>query len=194
MMAQKQLLLVGGPNGAGKTTFATQFLAQRPGVYLGADAIAAELSPHDPYAARIEAGRQFLHRLDELLAGDQDFIIESTLAGLSLRHALECAREAEFEVIVAFVFIPTPDFSVARVAERVRKGGHNVPETDVRRRFTRTAVNFWNVYRQLADEWQLFYNGDGNFIRTVTGRDDRESIYQPELYSRFLGILNSVQP
>ncbi len=158
LMAVKELILVGGPNGAGKTTFAMEDLARHGGVYLGADAIAAEISPGNPAAAAMEAGRLFLTRLDELLAADGRIIVESTLAGKSLARYLLRASQAGYFIKIVFVFLDSPDENVRRVRERVKKGGHDVPEEDIRRRFSRSFHNFWHLYRELADAWAVVYN------------------------------------
>lgn len=42
--------------------------------------------------------------------------------------------------------------------ERVLRGGHDVPEEVVRRRFDRSMENFLGHYRQRADAWVLFDN------------------------------------
>jgi predicted ABC-type ATPase len=157
-MPTRELILVGGPNGAGKTTFALEEVAHNGGIYLGADAIAAELAPQDPASAAIEAGRIFLQRLSAYLSSDGRIVVESTLAGKSLARYLERAKAAGFTITVVFVFLDSADENVARVRERVKKGGHDVPEADIRRRFSRSFHNFWHLYRALAHEWYVVYN------------------------------------
>jgi predicted ABC-type ATPase len=51
--------------------------------------------------------------------------------------------------------------SLHRVAERVRRGGHNIPEEVVRRRFPLGLVNFEHIYKGLVDEW-MPYDNSGN--------------------------------
>lgn len=48
--------------------------------------------------------------------------------------------------------------ALSRVKDRVLKGGHDVPELVVRRRFGRSIKNFFAEYRPLADSWYLFDN------------------------------------
>jgi predicted ABC-type ATPase len=157
-MAKRELILVGGPNGAGKTTFALEDVARRGGFYLGADAIAAELSPENPALAAIVAGRKFLERFDQLIQTEQRLVVESTLAGKSLAHRIQEAKQTGFTIKMIFVFVDSADENVNRVRQRVKKGGHDVPEEDIRRRFGRSFHNFWHLYRALADEWHVIYN------------------------------------
>jgi predicted ABC-type ATPase len=152
---------------------------------LGADAIAAELAPHDVDSAQIAAGREFLLRVDERLAQDHSFIVESTLSGRTLRSTLLRARERGFSAIVMFVFVDDADVSVARVRERVRKGGHNVPEADIRRRFSRSWHNFWHLYRPLADMWGLVYNGRTEFIDVAMGEGRNVFVFDSIRFRQF---------
>ncbi len=141
-METKRLIVVGGPNGAGKTTFVDAYLRQQSIAYLSADKIAKELSPDAPEKAAIAAGRQFVERVAAQLLIDESFIVESTLAGKSLRHTIEAAQAAGFNITIHFVFTDAPETSIRRVASRVKSGGHDVPEMDIRRRFSRSLHNF----------------------------------------------------
>ena len=113
-------------------------LARHGGVYLGADAIAAEISPHDVASAAVEAGRQFLLRFEQLVQTEERIIVESTLAGKSLARHLQMAKELGFEIKIKFIFVDAPEVSLIRVKQRVARGGRHVPDEDVRRRFCRS--------------------------------------------------------
>jgi predicted ABC-type ATPase len=182
----KELLVVGGPNGAGKSTYAIEYLSQHPYPYLSADAIAAELAPGDPTAARFEAGREFLIRIERQLACAEDFLVETTLSGRTFRHVLESARTAGFSITVIFVYLDSADTCVARVQERVRKGGHDVPESDIRRRYSRSFRNFWQSYRQIADLWYVVYNSTSEFLDVAFGRSDEVSVLDETQFRSFL--------
>lgn len=56
-----------------------------------------------------------------------------------------------YHIILMFVYLATADENVARVRDRVRKGGHHVPEADIRRRYLRSKSNFWHAYKSVAD-------------------------------------------
>jgi predicted ABC-type ATPase len=49
--------------------------------------------------------------------------------------------------------VPSPEFAILRVAERVRQGGHSVPEDVIRRRFIAGRDNFERYYKPLVDQW-----------------------------------------
>jgi len=157
------LYLIGGANGAGKTTFALELAEAYDLPYLGADLIAAELCPEDPWSARVPASREFLNRLKGYRERGESVIVESTLSGRSLARHVEAFREAGFRVEVTYIFLPSEDLHVSRVAARVQKGGHFVPEEDVRRRFVRSARNFWELFRPLSHRWHLLKNLEEGF-------------------------------
>ncbi len=156
----QEILIVAGPNGAGKTTFAMKHLpAHLAGVdYINADLIAAGLAPMNPLSANIRAGKLLLTELDRLTAQKQSFAFETTLSGRAYLRRVIRWRELGYKVTLYFLSLPTADEAVKRVRLRVAKGGHNVPEQDVRRRFEAGLSNLRNVYAEVVDDWVLFDN------------------------------------
>jgi len=65
-----------------------------------------------------------------------------------------------YQTHVEFLSLTSSDLAVARVAARVREGGHDVPEEVIRRRFTFGLVNFFSLYQPVVDSWQLVDNTD----------------------------------
>ncbi|NQU20228.1 MAG: AAA family ATPase [Candidatus Nealsonbacteria bacterium] len=186
MTTSKQLIVVAGPNGSGKTTFALEYLAERAYVYLSADAIAEGLSPDAPERKQFAAGRQFLAALEEGLASDESLLVESTLSGRRFSRVLEAARATGFSTSIVMLFLNSPETCVGRVQQRVRKGGHHVPEVDIRRRFSRSLYNFWSSYRFLADHWALMYNANGGFESVAAGTGKKVSTHNERLFDEFL--------
>lgn len=184
-MADKDLIIVGGANGAGKTTFATEYASRYQRLYLGADAIATELAPGAPEFAAVAAGEELMRRVAAALAGQESFVLESTLAGRTLRHVIRSARDARFTITIVYLFLDSPDTCVQRVHERVLKGGHSVPEADIRRRFLRSIRNFWRLYRPLADHWLLVYNSGNQPLDIAVGTAEDVSVRDAELYASF---------
>ena len=181
----KEVIVVGGPNGAGKTTFVTQFLSELPYPYLSADAIAARINPTRPESVQTQAGREFLAQLADCIEREVSFIIESTLSGRSLLQSLRKLSDKGFRISIAFIFLDSPDVHVQRVHERVRRGGHNVPELDIRRRYLRSKQNFWNLYKEVASQWSLFYNSQEGFTNVALGVGEQCDVVDPQLFSLF---------
>lgn len=152
------VVVLGGPNGAGKSTAAPRLLrgSLRVDEFVNADTLAQGLSAFRPEDAALEAGRIMLARLDTLEAQRKSFAVESTLSGQSLARRLEGLKARGYRAHVVYLWLPTVDLALARVAERVRTGGHDVPAEAVRRRFERGRRNFFRLYRPLAETWRLY--------------------------------------
>jgi predicted ABC-type ATPase len=156
------LVVVAGPNGAGKSTTAAALLRDALAVteFVNADVIATGLSGFQPEGSAIAAGRVMLDRLHELARRRIDFAFETTLASRGLAPWLRDLGASGYQVHVVFLWIPTADLAVQRVQERVRSGGHDVPEDVVRRRFARGVRNFSTLYRPLAHAWHVYDNSE----------------------------------
>jgi len=185
------LIIVAGPNGAGKTTFARDYLLNHPDPFLSADDLALKISPEQPELAKIEAGRQFSKELHESIQSGRSMVIESTLSGRSIRRVLRQARAAGYTTTIIFVFLESAQACIERVKERVRKGGHDVPDSDVLRRFFRSKENFWEVYRNEADNWFLFYNSEAVLQQAAFGDADSYVVTNEEFFNVFMRDVKS---
>ena len=154
------LYIIAGPNGAGKTTFAKEFLPHYAKCenFVNADLIAQGLSPFSPAAAGLKAGRLLLKQIREFAERRADFAFETTLAGKTYVALLRRLKQQDYTIHLFFLWIPSVELAAARIKDRVAEGGHDVPITDVRRRFGRSVENFFRVYRPLLDAWTLFDN------------------------------------
>lgn len=156
----KKVVMIAGPNGAGKTTFARSFLpaeAQCPR-FINADLIAAGLSPFAPEAAAVRAGRLMLEEISLSVAREESFALETTLSGLSYLRHIHAWRAQGYHVSLFFLALPTAELALARVAERVKQGGHNIPPEVIARRFVAGRDNFESKYQQAVNAWALYDN------------------------------------
>jgi predicted ABC-type ATPase len=127
-------------------------------VFVNADLIAAGLSPFAPEQAAIQAGRLMLEAIAQHVARGESFAFETTLAGLGYARHIPRWRKAGYRVELFFLGLPTADAAVQRVAERVRQGGHNIPEATIRRRFESGLRLLTKVYQPLVNKWAVFDN------------------------------------
>ncbi len=157
MTSKPQVIVIAGPNGAGKSTAAAHLLPQGM-TYVNADEVAKQLPGYPSKAVDIEAGRLVLRQMDELEEGRLDFAVETTLASRSLAARIVRLRKSGYQFRLLFIWVPSADFSVRRVAERVLRGGHDIPEETIRRRYQAGIKNFFSLYLPLADVWDLYVN------------------------------------
>lgn len=186
---QPIVVVVGGPNGAGKTTSATRFLPQGLSLrhYVNADTIAAGLSAFAPEEVALQAGRVMLARLQELGRSRRSFAFETTLASRTFAPFVRGLRDGNgYEVRVVYVWLQAPELSLQRVAARVARGGHFIPDETVRRRYARGMANYDRLYRPLADTWVLCDNSWSQLQIVARGGRDRETVIEAaEIYDEF---------
>ena len=117
----KDVVIIGGPNGAGKTTAANRLLptALELREFLNADEIARGLSPFNPEANAVPADRMMIDRIDKLVGEGRSFAFETTCAGHRQAKLLRSCRTAGYRVTFVFLWLPSSQFAVERVAQRV---------------------------------------------------------------------------
>lgn len=175
------VVVIAGPNGAGKSTLAPSLLKDIFGSieFVNADIIAAGGT------TEIEAGKQMLRRLKELSDRRESFSFETTLSGRGYAKFLKRLQSIGYTVQIAFLWLPDIELSIQRVAERVRNGGHDIPEGAIKRRFSRGKRNFLKTYLPLADVWRV-YDASAEEPKLVGFSDkiDGETIVDKALWER----------
>lgn len=160
MPRRPTFVVIAGPNGAGKSTTAPHLLRDELAVteFVNADQIAAGLSGFSPDAVALAAGRVMLVRLRDLLRRRADFAFESTLASRSFVPFARKAKLSAYRFVLLYLWLESPEQAAARVAVRVRAGGHGIPADVIERRYTRSLENFFRLYQPLADVWRFYDN------------------------------------
>ena len=155
-----RVIIIAGPNGAGKTTFAREFLPNEAGcpVFVNADLIAAGLAPFAPESAAIQAGRLMLQELRRHFAARVSFAFETTLSGRGYLRLIDQWQAAGYRVKLLFLQLDSAEEAIARVAQRVKQGGHNIPEPVVRRRYAAGRQYLKELYAPKVDAWALYDN------------------------------------
>lgn len=125
------------------------------GRYVNADVIAAGLAGFSPATSDRRAGRIALETIAEYMAARNDFAFETTLSGRRWPRFLDALDAAGYTTLLHYLWLPTADLAVARVRFRVARGGHAVPEHDVRRRYTSSLDNLRELWLPRVGAWQI---------------------------------------
>ena len=179
-----ELYIIAGPNGVGKTTFACTFLPKYADCknFINADLIAQGMSPFSPEAAAVRAGRLVLSEIRFFSRRRETFTFETTLSGRSYLRLIRDLKKQGYKVHFFFLWVDTVGVALARVKERVLKGGHDVPQAVVHRRFGRSIRNFFVDYRVLADFWYLFDNTGTRPELIAVEKAKKLRIMKPDIY------------
>lgn len=167
------LYIIAGPNGAGKTTSAESLL---PGVlncieFVNADLIARGISPYNPESVAIQAGRIMINRMYELKDAGVDFVIETTLSTLSYAGFVKECKKKGYTIVLVFVWLNHPEIAKDRVKQRVKKGGHNIPENVIERRYYKGVKNLNKIFLPLCEEWVIADNS--NDVMEIIAKKDK---------------------
>jgi predicted ABC-type ATPase len=180
--------ILAGPNGAGKSTAAPELIRTLFGTdeFVNADVIAQGLAGGSSRSVSIRAGRLMVERLRQLADSGQDFAFETNLSSRSMAPFIRKLRTRGYRVNLYFFALPSAAHARARVALRVAQGGHFVPDDVVARRFESGRRLFFELYRDLVDEWEVL---DGNVsppeIIASGGMGVPELVDSPEKWKDF---------
>lgn len=169
------LYIIAGPNGAGKTTASMTILPEILNCreFVNADEIAKGLSPFQPETVSFEAGRIMLNRIYHLISTGDTFAFETTLSTLSYQSLITFAKNHGYKIHLLFFYLNSIDLAKERVAKRVLKGGHSIPEEVIIRRYTRGLENFFSRFINIFDTWS-FYNNSFDQPKLVATKSDNE--------------------
>ena len=179
------LYIIAGCNGAGKTTASLTVLPEilHCNEFVNADMIAYGLSPFNQTSVAVQAGRMMLARIKELMQETKDFAFETTLATRSYVNLVKQAKEKGYSVTLLYFWLHSPEQAKARVADRVAKGGHNIPLETIERRYYRGIKNFFQLYCPLVTKWNLLDNTTGSADLVAEGGEDfKTSVILPQVW------------
>lgn len=151
------LSVIAGPNGSGKSTLTSKIWFEGNANLIDPDAIARRIDTENPARASIPAAREAILRCRQLLVDRQSFTLETTLAGHGAMTILREAKKAGYETFVGYVALDEPDLHIERVRLRVSRGGHDIPDADIIRRYGRSLARAPEALR-FCDEAIVFDN------------------------------------
>jgi predicted ABC-type ATPase len=177
--------IIAGPNGAGKTTFALEYLPTVANCrnFVNADLIAAGLSPLAPETELLAASRLFLREIENYIQIRQNFGLETTLSGRSYLKLIRQLRSEGWRVELIYLALPSIAMSRLRIVERVAHGGHNIPLSDIERRFPRSLYNLLNEFSYAVNRTQCFMNDSNSPQLIFEQQGETREIFNPQLFN-----------
>lgn len=175
--------VLAGTNGAGKSSIGGELLRRAGGEYFNPDEVSRRLRRSYPELGQRQANATAwalgVRLLDEAMREGREHFFETTLGGATITRKLESAIRAGLDVRVWYVGLENVELHLARVAARVARGGHDIPEADIRRRFDNSRRNLIRLTPGLA-ELKLFDN-------SVVADPDADSLPEPRLLMHLRG-------
>jgi len=83
---------------------------------------------------------------------------KTTLSGRVYARLIPYWQQSGYQVKLFFLRLDSPALAVARVQQRVKAGGHNIPSPVIHRRFKAGLEYLETLYKPLVDEWAVYDN------------------------------------
>lgn len=158
--------IIGGVNGVGKSSLSGVLSAESSelGVIIDTDKITAENG-----GDRIKGGKIAIERINNCLEKGINFTQETTLSGVRTLKTIQKARELNYFIRLYYVGISSSDESISRIANRVLKGGHNIPPEDVKRRYAKRFDDLIKILPYCNEA--VFFDNENGFIEKAEYRN-----------------------
>lgn len=162
----KTYTIIGGVNGVGKSSF-TGVLKERLtdlGIIVDVDKITAEIGGN-----ALAGGKAALAKINDCIDKGVSFTQETTLSGRRTEVTAKQVKGLGYHVRLFYIGLDTAAESLARIANRVKRGGHDIPLDDVERRF----AGRWEALAAVlpyCDEAE-FYDNDNGFVKVAEYRN-----------------------
>ena len=154
MAGSARIYVLAGVNGAGKSSIAGAAFRKAGADYYNPDEAARRLRQSRPALAQREANslawQQGKRLLEKAIEGRLDFAFETTLGAATIPALLRDAASRGFAVNIWYVGLSSVELHLARVRARVARGGHDIPEADIRRRYEHSRLNLIDLLPHLA--------------------------------------------
>lgn len=180
--------IIGGVNGVGKSSLTGALSADHPefGTIIDTDSITARNN-----GDKIRGGRIAVKLLSDSLDNGINITQETTLSGAKTRKTVQLAKEKGYSIHLYYVGISSAEDSISRIANRVRKGGHDIPAEDVQRRFNKRFEDLAKIL-PYCDEAH-FYDNENGFVevgRYHNGKVVSTNDYCPSWFAELRKMIN----
>ncbi len=149
--------IIGGVNGVGKSSLSGVLSAENNdlGVLINTDKITADMG-----GDKIEGGKAAIRQIEKCLDMGISFTQETTLSGVRVLKTVKRAVSSDYYIRLYYVGVDSAEESIRRIKNRVAKGGHDIPDDDVRRRFAKRFDDLMMIL-PYCNEAHFFDNENG---------------------------------
>ena len=141
----KRYILYAGVNGAGKSTLYQTIRYKDSMPRINTDEILREFGEWRNPSDLMKAGKMAVDQLNNCLLRGVTFNQETTLCGHTILRTIEKAKKLGYMIEMHYVGVDSPQIAKSRIAERVKMGGHGIPDQDVDRRYQESLKNLKTV-------------------------------------------------
>lgn len=189
IMPYPEFIIIAGANGAGKTTIAANYLNNRNSIqFINADEIykSLTLGDKDNSPLHIEAGKIAIKLINKKIIEKKSFILETTLSGKLHKSQIEKARTQGFKIKIIYIYLPNAQLAIQRVKQRVSKGGHNIPQETIKRRYKKSLINLI-LLKDIVDEIIIIDNTKDNLLTIYEKNGNNEVIHNSDIWQHITG-------
>ncbi|MDA0348970.1 MAG: zeta toxin family protein [Verrucomicrobia bacterium] len=161
------IYVLAGVNGSGKSSILGAYLLEHGLTFYNPDEAAAvilRIHPRiDQFLANGHAWTMGKDLLQKAITNKRSFAFETTLGGHTITQLLINAAESGLRLVISYVGLKRVDLNIARVNQRVQKGGHTIPEEKIRERWDRSRENLIKLIPH-ASSLRVFDNSEQSNI------------------------------
>lgn len=156
----KTYTIIGGVNGTGKSSLTGVLLAKdnQLGTVVDTDKITKQIG-----GDKIKGGKIAVQKINECLEKGFNFTQETTLSGMRTLKTIKKAISLDYKIILYYIGIGSCEESISRIANRVSKGGHNIPTDDVIRRYEKRFEDLERILPYCNEVY--FFDNENGFIQ-----------------------------
>ena len=169
--------IIGGVNGVGKSSLSGVLKSRTTdlGLIIDVDKITASLC-----LGMVEGGKTAIRMIDKCISEGVNFTQETTLSSHQVLSTIKRARDEGYYIRLYYIGLNSLEESKRRIDNRVARGGHNIPEEDIERRFE----SRWDSVKRILPfcNEAAFYDNDNGFVEVAAFRNGElilEGDYRP---------------
>lgn len=153
----KTYTIFAGVNGAGKTSMYQSIYVDKNEKRINTDEMVSRIGSWKDENLQAKCAREAVKLINEYITNGISFNQETTLCGKSIIRNIKAAKKNGFYVVLNYISLDNPETAKNRVAKRVEKGGHGIPEEVIERRYYNSQINLKKVVN-LCDQVKIYDN------------------------------------